>query len=296
MIDYGAARAVAAVVRTGSFDQAAAALNVTPSAISQRVRQLEERMGTVLIRRGAPCTATEAGAQLCRHMEQVGMLEQDLVSRLPALAPEGTGPVTLCLACNADSLGTWFLPALAEFGRETGYLFDITVEDEDHTADWLRQGRVLAAVSATAQPVQGCRVIPLGALRYHATASPDYILRHFPEGLDAGALERAPALTFDRKDRLQKLWARQAFGREVRFASHWLASTHGFLEASLAGMGWALNPAPLAAAHLAAGTLVELLPGEVFDRPLYWQINRHAAAQLTGLTKAVTTRARAVLV
>ena len=55
MLDYPSLAAVAAVVREGSFERAARALNVTPSAISQRVKQLEERLGSVLIIRGQPC-------------------------------------------------------------------------------------------------------------------------------------------------------------------------------------------------------------------------------------------------
>jgi hypothetical protein len=69
MLDYSALRAVAAVVQTGGFEKGARVLNVTPSAISQRVKQLEERLGTVLIERGSPCVATEQGEWLCRHME-----------------------------------------------------------------------------------------------------------------------------------------------------------------------------------------------------------------------------------
>ena len=83
MLDYASLAAVAAVVQQGSFDRAAKALNVTPSAVSQRVKLLEERLGTVLIKRGQPCTATEAGRLLCRHVERVGMLEHDLRATLP---------------------------------------------------------------------------------------------------------------------------------------------------------------------------------------------------------------------
>lgn len=92
MIDYPSARAVALVVETGSFERAARVLNITPSAVSQRVRQLEERLGAVLIERGTPCRATEKGAWLCRHVEQVGLLEQDLLRHLPGLTKaEGSG-------------------------------------------------------------------------------------------------------------------------------------------------------------------------------------------------------------
>ena len=77
MLDYAHIAAVAAVIRTGSFDRAAQQLHVTPSAISQRVKALEERLGTVLIVRGQPCTATTAGELLSRHAEKVSLLETE---------------------------------------------------------------------------------------------------------------------------------------------------------------------------------------------------------------------------
>ena len=292
-VDYAALRAVAAVVRTGSFERAAASLNVTPSAVSQRIKHLEERLGGVLIERGTPCTATDKGLALCRHMDRVGMLEKDLMEHLPELSgAEGAGQVTLNVATNADSLGTWFLEAIASFTRATDYLVNVAIDDEDHTADWLRRGRVLAAVTSLERPVQGCRVTPLGALRYQATASPDFVARYFPDGLTKEAFQRAPALTFDQKDRLQNVWAREVFGQDMSFPTHWLPSTQSFLEGSLAGMGWALNPVQLARRHLERGDLVELAPGQMLERRLFWQINRLAADQLHELSRLILTVAR----
>ncbi|WP_449301105.1 LysR family transcriptional regulator ArgP [Paragemmobacter kunshanensis] len=292
-VDYPALRAVAAVVRTGSFERAAASLNVTPSAVSQRIKHLEERLGAVLIERGTPCTATDKGLALCRHMDRVGMLEKDLMEHLPELSgAEGAGQVTLNVATNADSLGTWFLEAIASFTRATDYLVNVAIDDEDHTADWLRRGRVLAAVTSLERPVQGCRVTPLGALRYQATASPDFVARYFPDGLTKEAFQRAPALTFDQKDRLQNVWAREVFGQDMSFPTHWLPSTQSFLEGSLAGMGWALNPVQLARRHLERGDLVELAPGQMLERHLFWQINRLAADQLYELSRLILTVAR----
>lgn len=294
MLDYPAARAVALVIQTGSFERAAAVLGVTPSAVSQRVKGLEERLGAPLILRGAPCTATRAGARLCRHVERLGLLERGLFAEL-GLADGQAQPVTLPVAANADSLGTWLLPALAGFARETDNLLDIAVDDEGHTADWLSRGRVMAAVTADPRPVRGCRVLRLGALRYRATASPAFLRRHFPAGVDAGSLARAPALTFNRKDRLQARWVQQALGQELAFPTHWLPSTQGFVTAAREGMGWALNPAPLVDADIAAGHLAELLPGVVLDVPLFWQVSRLSSGALAGLTGRVTRAARAAL-
>lgn len=292
MIDYPAALAVARIVQTGSFEKAARALNVTPSAISQRVRQLEERMGTVLIERGTPCTATEKGAWLCRHMELVGMLENDLLKHLPGLGAEQTGPTTVDIAVNADSLGTWFLPAAAAFAENSTVLLNITVDDQEHTAEALRRGRVLAAVTALAEPVAGCRTIPLGRLRYLATASPAFMRRYFADGVSKEALAHAPAVTFNQKDQLQSDWAANLLGETVSGPSHFLPSTHGFVEACLLGLGWCLNPIHLVRDHLATGRLVELVPGAVLDVSLYWQVSRIAAGQFANLTNAVVEAAR----
>jgi LysR family transcriptional regulator (chromosome initiation inhibitor) len=93
MLDYPSLAALAAVVREGSFERAARVLNVTASAVSQRVKLLEERLGSVLVVRGQPCSATDAGRLLCRHVERVGMLEQDLqVAHCQSLHPKPTAP------------------------------------------------------------------------------------------------------------------------------------------------------------------------------------------------------------
>src|SRR5512147_2415606 len=105
--------AFAAVLREGSFDAAARALHVTPSAVSQRIKGLEERLGRVLIRRGTPCVATEAGESLQRHARQLRLLEAEALApfaaAVPARGPAGAGTaLPLAIAVNADSLATWF--------------------------------------------------------------------------------------------------------------------------------------------------------------------------------------------
>ncbi|MFB2533122.1 LysR family transcriptional regulator ArgP [Paracoccus sp. p4-l81] len=294
-IDYPAARAVALVVQTGSFERAAERLHVTPSAVSQRVRGLEDRLGVALIDRGSPCTATPAGAWLCRHVDHVALLEAQLMDQLPG-PPRGAAQVTLAIAANADSLGTWFLTALADFGAGRDHLFDIALDDEDHTADWLARGRVLAAVTAEARPVAGCIVHPLGSLRYHATASPGFVARHFAGGMTEAAVAAAPSMMFNAKDRLQSDWLGLHLGHDIPRPAHVIPATQAFVDAALAGIGWGMNPAMLVAEHLATGRLVELIPGAVLDKPLFWQVNRLAAPALAGLTQAVRTAAARALV
>ena len=297
MLDYAALAALAAVVREGSFERAAATLGVTPSAVSQRVRALEERVGAVLVERGQPCLATPIGAQLCAHVDRVRILEGEVAALLPGLSGAGQdGPPTLRIAVNADSLGTWFLPAAADFSAASGAMLDVTLDDEAHTSERLRSGEVLAAVTADPVPVQGCRTRPLGALRYVATASPDFASARFPEGLTPEALARAPVLRFDRRDHLQARWARTVAAVDLAAPVHWLPSTQGFVDAALAGMGWGLNPLALVTPHLSSGRLVELAPGHRLDVPLHWQYARIGARLLVDLTRAVVAAARRDLV
>lgn len=294
MLDYPLLAALAAVIREGGFERAASVLGVTPSAVSQRIRALEERVGAALVVRSQPPVPTEAGARLCAHVERVRLLEGELAADLPGLA--GQGPPALPIAVNADSLGSWFLPAAARFSEATGALLHLLLDDEAHTAARLRSGEVLAAVTADPAAVPGCRTRPLGALRYVACASPAFMARHFPQGVTAAALARAPVLQFDRKDGLQARWLRRHLDLPLAAPTHQVPSTQGFLDACLLGLGWALHPVPLAAAPLAAGRLVELLPGAVLDVRLHWQHARLGARLLEALTREVVAEARRALI
>src|SRR6266576_2235181 len=111
MLDYASLSAVAVVVREGSFERAARALSVTPSAISQRGKQLD------------------------------------------------------------DSLGTWFIKAMAAFLTSDRTLLNVAIDDQEHTQQWLRAGDVLAAVTADSRALQGCDSVALGKLKYCAVAS-----------------------------------------------------------------------------------------------------------------------------
>ena len=289
MLDYPGLAALSAIVRHGSFEAAAGALGITQSAVSQRIRALEDRTGSVLVLRGVPCRPTATGLRLYRHAEEVERLEATLARDLGE-APEG--PRTLRIATNADSLATWLIPALA--GTE-GYLFELVVDDQDHSADLLRRGEVAAAITGHGDPVQGCDTHALGSLRYIATASPGFAAQYFPDGVTGEALGRAPALVFDEKDRLQQDWAERVAGGRVRLPRHRIPSTHAFVTAAVGGLGWGMNPEVLVTGAIARGELVDLSPGEPFDTPLFWQCSRIGKAALDPVTRAVRAGAKGAL-
>lgn len=233
--------------------------------------------------RGSPCTGTELGSKLAHHMEDVALLEAQLL-------PQTASPARLSVAVNADSLATWIIPALAQ---QSGLLFDITVVDQAHSAQLLKEGRVAAAITTRETPVQGCDSVYLGAV---ATASPTFVARWFPTGVTAQSLRQAPALIYDHKDSLQRDWAQRETGEDIVLSGHLLPSTHAFVDAAITGLGWGLNPSALVKEPLREGQLVQLGQQSGFETPLFWQISRRLAAPLAGLTSAIRRAADHALV
>ncbi|MDR3080157.1 MAG: LysR family transcriptional regulator ArgP [Streptomyces sp.] len=270
-LPFDQVRTLLAVVDEGTFDAAAAALHVTPSAVSQRIKLLEQRTGRVLLTRTKPVQPTESGQVLVRFARQLAALERDMQTELGIAAD--SGPTRLPIAVNADSLATWFLPALTRVPQNPPICFDLHREDEAHTAALLREGRVMAAVTSSAEPVAGCTVRRLGLARYLPVASPQFAARH----LSAGPLERclpdAPVIVFDRRDELQDRFVRSLTpgGSHVGRLRHYVPTSEGFCDAVAAGLGWGLVPEPQAEPLLRSGALVGLAPGRRVDVPLYWQ-------------------------
>ncbi|WP_341864245.1 LysR family transcriptional regulator ArgP [Gymnodinialimonas sp. 57CJ19] len=281
MFEHPQLEALYAVVRLGSFDSAAAHLAVTPSAISQRIKQLEDRLGMILVERGQPCLPTSAAEKLLRHRDQMHLLEKTLAKDL---GQSGAALATVRITTNADSLAAWLLPMLAPL---KGFLFDLIIDDQDHSEAWLKRGQVAAAISSRSQALQGCDCYPLGDLRYIACASPAFVAEHFPDGITAAALSRAPALTFNAKDRLQRDWVTEKLGTSVPMPTHYIANSQAFVEAARLGIGWGLNPLSLVRDALANGDLVDLAPDMPFATPLFWHVNRLTAPALAPLTQAM---------
>jgi len=285
-------RTLLAVVDEGTFDAAASRLHLTPSAVSQRVKALEQRTGRVLLLRTKPVRPTESGEIVVRFARQLARLERDTRSEL---GMSGEGEATrVSVAVNADSLATWFLPALSEVPQEPRLYFELHREDETRTAQLLREGLVMAAVTASAEAVPGCAVRPLGTMRYLASAHPAFASSRLTGPL-ADALAAAPVVTFDRQDRIQDTFVRRLGGDGASVLRHAVPTSEGFLDAVAAGLGWGMVPEIQAAPLFAAGRLLCLAPDQPLDVPLYWQQWKLDSPALAALAKAVTAAARKIL-
>ncbi|MET0473968.1 MAG: LysR family transcriptional regulator ArgP [Mycobacterium sp.] len=276
--------ALSAVIETGSFEAAAQRLFVTPSAVSQRVKALEKRVGQVLVVREKPCRATAAGVPLLRMAAQTAMLEAEALAETGGEAAELT---RVAIAVNADSMAAWFTAVLA---RLPGVLLDIRIEDQDHSARLLREGAVMGAVTTERAPVSGCRVQSLGVMRYVPVASEDYATRHLQEGFTAESVMRAPALAWNRDDALPDRLMRKAFRRVIAGPVHYVPTAEGFMAALRAGLGWGMHPDQLVREDLAAGTLVRIADVHL-DVPLFWQCWKLDSAMVRTVTDEVRSAA-----
>lgn len=288
VVDDRQLSALAAVVEEGTFEAAARRLQVTPSAVSQRIKALEQQIGQLVVLRTRPCRPTATGQVLVRLAGQTRLAHAEAVHAITG----NDDVLRLAVAVNADSLSTWFPDALAELPARV--TLDLRREDQDHSAALLRDGSVMAAVTADARPVQGCRVVPLGSMRYLAVASPGFGARWFAGGLAVG-LESAPVLTFNRKDALQDRFIAQVAGRRLHPPVHYVPSSSAFVDLVSRGLGWGMVPQSAAVDALAEGALVELVPAGRLDVPLFWQHWKLEAPALADLTDRVRRAARARL-
>ncbi len=290
-------RTLLAVVDEGTFDAAAGALHVTPSAVSQRVKALEQRVGRVLLIREKPVRPTESGEVIVRFARQLSRLEHDAHA---ALGMTGTVEATrVSIAVNADSLATWFLPALTRVPEELRPFYELLREDEQHTARLLREGLVMAAVTSAPDAVAGCSVRALGRMRYLPVAAPTFARRWFGGGSEVPleeAIVDAPVVFFDRRDEFQDAFVRRLTGgRPASARRHYVPTSEGFVDAVAGGMGWGMVPATQAEPLLAAGRLVGLAPERAMDAPLFWQQWKLDSPALTAVAEAVAAEAAEAL-
>ncbi|MFJ6698142.1 LysR family transcriptional regulator ArgP [Streptomyces sp. NPDC091272] len=292
-----------AVVDEGTFDAAAAALHVTPSAVSQRIKALEQRTGRVLLMRSKPVRPTESGEVIVRFARQLALLEKDARTEL-GLAETGKSRQSsrLTIAVNADSLATWFLLAVRQVPQDPPICFELRREDEAHTTALLREGQVMAAVTSSPVPVAGCSVRPLGLARYLPVATPEFEQRYLAgQGL-ADGLREAPVIVFDRRDDLQDAFVRSLPGNKKQGAwgagtlRHHVPTSEGFCDAIAAGLGWGLVPEPQALPLLRSGALSTLTTDHTVDVPLFWQQWKLDSPALAAVAGAVAeTAARELL-
>ncbi len=270
MIDPKGLSAFIAIVSQTSFEQAADTLFITQSAVSQRLKLLEQTLGQTLLIRSPAIKPTPAGQALLKYAHNLSQIERSLAQEL---APKKQLQwLKVSIATNADSLSTWLLSALAPWCQQHKVLLDLRVDDQDQTHQLLRSGEVLGCISSVEQPTQGCTSTALGSINYHGIASADFQRKYFSKGVNKRSLQKAPTVIFGRHDLLQHQYLKQFFSLDAnRQLQHLVPSSDGYLEWIRLGMGFGMAPKLQMQHLLDSGDLVLITPQHSIAVPLYWQ-------------------------
>lgn len=292
-LDPRQTHAFRSVIKTGSFEQAAVQLHITPSAVSQRVRALESSLGAALVVRSRPCRTTEAGQRLLQYLERARLLEADLRAEL---SERSDAPLVVVAALNADSLGTWFFPALSQVLIRERVLLDLTVEDQDHTYNLLETGLAVGCISTESKPMRGCTASFLGRMRYRMVATPCFVERYFKHGLSREAARHAPVVAYTHKDALQSGFLLQHLGLPVgAYPCHYVPGAEPHYNAIRYGLGYGMVPELLLEHDLANNTIIDLAPEQFTDVELYWHTWAVQSPRMEHLSRQIVEAAPLLL-
>ncbi len=256
MLDYDALKCFHEVLRYGGFEKGAQALNLTQSAVSQKIKRLEQSVGGPVLVRTKPLRATPLGKELLAHIQKVSVLEEALNIQSGLEAQDQTqtrdilqqGRVMACIS----QTGT---PVTGGQSIRLGTMRYQLYASPRFIERYLHKG---------ISPERVMKTPGLLYDEYDVTLLSDY---------QRECLDIAPSFT----------------------TCHWFPSSHGFVKMALDGVVWALLPTLQVEQEVSAGELVPLFPQKELGVPLFWHWTTLESAALADLTKAVKKVAKAQL-
>ena len=270
ILDNKLLQALAAIVKEQSFERAAASIFITQSAISQRIKQLEQEVSQPVLIRTTPPKATEVGEKLISHFYQVEQLENNLKQEI--FPDEQSVPLTVHLATNADSLATWLIPALSPVLKKNLVELNLQISDEQYTIERLRDGEVFGAITLENKSIKGCQSTLLGEFKYVLVSSPEFKQRYFSKGLTPETLKSAPSVAFDQRDNMHITFMQQQYGlNKGDYPLHTVRSSEAFVMLAKTGAACCFVAEFQIESELQSGELIDLLPNVKLTKQLYWQ-------------------------
>jgi len=260
-----------------SVKAAAQALHVTPGAVSQQIRVLEDRLGVVLLERERlGMRLTEAGASVFPRLREAFLQIDQAMHDLESTKARRS----LTVSTVATFAASWLVPRLGRF-KQLHPDIEIRVEATSELVD-LRRDRVDVALRHGLGDYPGLEVIPLMAPVLTPVASPGFLKAHGAVIHEAGDCLGYPLLhDGDRAD--WPLWLKaHGVAGDLR-AERGSAFDDDFLliRAAEAGQGLALVPQAYAQEEIAAGRLIQVLDKPWPARFAYYAVTRPGAADRT---------------
>nr|WP_315251867.1 ArgP/LysG family DNA-binding transcriptional regulator [uncultured Duganella sp.] len=279
-LDYRALAVLDAVVSQGSFEKAAMALGISQSAVSQRIKALEDAAGRLLIVRGQPAVPTGLGQRLVSHHRNVKLMEAALDIDLgnQVSMPE------IALAVDAASLATWLPLGLQPLLSPPRCQLNVQQASTEMALHLVREGSVFGCVAAGPSEAQanGPQVTPLGRMRYVCVATRAFAGHWFGDGFSVEAARMAPAVVSDRD--MMSGFLQQVLDLRGAYPHHTLPLSAAATECVFGSLAYGLLPWQQVSAALNDERLVDLAPGHFVDVPLNW----HAWNLDTPFTRALS--------
>ncbi|PTL83585.1 transcriptional regulator GcvA [Vitiosangium sp. GDMCC 1.1324] len=282
-----ALRAFEASARHQSFSAAAAELHVTPAAVGQLVRSLEEWLGTPLFNRGSSgrtrLVLTEAARRALPDIRE-GF---DRLSMGVARLKEGLSTGVLTVTVSPAFAAKWLLPRLERFQvayPETDVRLDASIELLDFAAHGIDIGVRYGAGSwpgLTAEKLMDEEIYPV--------CSPVLLRqnRRLRKPSDLAGLRLIHDLSVDAHSDFAtwNAWLEKAGAKDVETRRGLrINNSAAVLQAAIDGQGVALARSIMARDDLAAGRLVRLFPEVEFVSKLaYYVVYRPEGATLSKL-------------
>jgi DNA-binding transcriptional LysR family regulator len=246
-----------AAARREGFKQAAADLNVTPAAVSQQIKALEQELGLALFHRNhRGVVLTDSGAHLFRAVRKGfdGILQT--IEFLRQSAESGEVGIEVTTAVSAF----WLTPHLTRFWREHP---DVTVAQTVTDARQTNRACDLKIYYGGVADEPG-DVRLLFRDRISVLASPSFLQDHGPVSLDL--LARLPVIHMSAEDRRWLDWLQWAemtgyrggFGPGVRVNNYAIAT-----QVAEDGLGLMLGWEQLLKRQIETGRLVRALPDQI---------------------------------
>lgn len=267
MLDYRGLEALYAIVKNNSFEKAAEKLHITQSAISQRLKNIQNYYGDSLLIRSHPYLTTKLGEKLLGHFMRVNQLEVSLDTELGIKESK----FVITIAISRDSLETWFISLIKQSNVFKNTMLEILADDEEITLNYLKNGLVTACFSTSAKPLVNCEASYLGTLNYVLVCSPEFKQNYFgKENIRPKDLIQAPAIIFDNNDSLHDRFLRKFFNiTNTESTYHIVPSVQGFKQFALKGYAYALIPEIDVISEINSGKLVNLCPKNIWEMPVY---------------------------
>lgn len=272
-IDYNSLIALKAIHEQGSFVKAANSINVTQSAISQRIKSLESHVGSPVIKRGSKLELTEVGAHLITHINKVSDLERDLNEKIPQL---GIDQTSIRIAVNADSLATWWFTHVEKTSKELNIRFDIVVADQDSAISKMEDGEVLACLCSSEDSLPGAKALPVKTMNYRMYANKEFYDKYFKGNTLSHAIKTAPAILYGRDDKLHDRFL-SLCGYESPYPYHHVPDAGGLAQAIVSGMGYGMLADEQLELIQAPKDLVNIQEKYCIMEELYWHYWRNSS-------------------